>query len=56
MYKGQLILKGNFSVFNTPKNELGNGTFCPSLMGQEFFVPFWENRKNQKTLSKLTEL
>ena len=40
---GQLILKeGNFSVFNS-KNELENVNFCPSQLGQKFFVRFWEN-------------
>ena len=39
--KGQLISKGNFSVFNSPKkNELENVNFCPSLLGQKFFVRF----------------
>jgi hypothetical protein len=34
--KGQLISKGNFSVFNYPKKELKNVNFCPSLLGQRF--------------------
>ena len=38
--KGQLISKGNFSVLNSPKNELENVNFCLSLVGQKIFVRF----------------
>ena len=54
--KGQLISKGNFSVFNSPKNELENVNFCPSLLGQKFFVCFLGELKKQNVLSKLTDL
>ena len=43
--KGQLISKGNFGVLNFPKNELENFNFCPSLLGQNFFVRFLEELK-----------
>ena len=32
-----------------PKNELENGNFCPGLLGQNFFVRFWENLKKPKS-------
>ena len=38
--KDQLISKGLFGVANSPKNELKNSNFCPSLLGQKFFVHF----------------
>ena len=31
-----------------PKNELKNSNFCPSLLGQKFFVRFLEELKNPK--------
>ena len=40
--KGQLISKCLFGVFNSSKNELENLNFCPSLLGQEFFIHFLE--------------
>ena len=52
--KGQLISKGNFSVFNSPKNELENVNFCPSLLGQKCFVRFLGELK--KKGPKLTDL
>ena len=40
-----------------PKNELENHNFCPSLLGQKFFVRLLvELKKNQKVISKLTDL
>ena len=39
--KGQLISKGNFIVHNSPKNELENVNFCPSLLGAETFRSFF---------------
>ena len=55
--KGQLISKGNSSVFNFLKNKLENVNFCPSLLGQKFFVRYLGELKNkQKALSKLTDL
>ena len=39
-----------------PKNELENVNFCPSLLGQKFFVRFLEELKIQKAVSKLTDL
>ena len=39
-----------------PKNELENVNFCPSLLGQKFFISFCGELKNQKALSKLTDL
>ena len=47
--KGQLISKGNFSVFNSPKNELENVNFCLSLLGQKFFVRFLGELKKPKS-------
>ena len=39
--KGQLISKGYFIVFNSPKNELENVNFCPiQPTGAETFVRF----------------
>ena len=49
LFKGHLILKGNFSVFNSPKNELENVNFCPSLLGQKFFVRFLGELKKTKS-------
>ena len=51
--KGQLISKGNFAV---PKNKLENFNFCPSLLGQTFFVRFMKEFKKPKVLSNLTDL
>ena len=39
-----------------PKNEFENLNFCPSLLGQKFFVCFLEELKKLKVLSKLTDL
>ena len=47
--KGQLISKGNFSVFNSPKNELENVNFCASLLEQNFFVRFLGELKKPKS-------
>ena len=49
IFKGQLISKGNFSVFNAPKKELENVDFCPSLLGQKFFVQILEELKKPKS-------
>jgi hypothetical protein len=38
------------------KNELEKVNFCPSLLGQKFFVRFLEELKKQKTVPKLTDL
>ena len=54
--KGQLISKGNFGVFNSSKNKLENFIFCPSLLGQKYFVRNLEELKKPKVLSKLTDL
>ena len=48
--KGQLIWKGHFGVFNSSKNELENFDFCPSLLGQKFFVHFLEELKTPRKL------
>ena len=32
-----------------PKNELENVNFCPSLLGQKFFVRFWRELKKPKS-------
>ena len=46
----QLILKGNFSVFNSPKtNKLENVNIHPSLLGQKFFVRFLGELKKPKS-------
>ena len=37
---GQLISKGNFSGFNSPKKKNFYVNFFPSLLGQKFFVHF----------------
>ena len=47
--KGQLISKGNFCVFNSPKNQLENVNFCPSQLGQKFFVRFLGELKKPKS-------
>ena len=40
-----------------PKNKLENVNFCPSLLGQKFFIPFFGKLKTkQKVLLKLTHL
>jgi hypothetical protein len=31
-----------------PKNKLENSNFCPSLLGQKFFVRFLEELKTQR--------
>ena len=54
--KGQLILKGNFGVFNSSKNELENFYFCPNQLRQKFFVRFLEELKKLKIPLKLTDL
>ena len=46
--KSQIISKGNFSVFNSPKNELENVNFCPGIHGQKFFVCFLGELKKPK--------
>ena len=46
--KGQLISKCLFGVFNSSKYELENSNFCPSLLGQKFFVWFLEELKKTK--------
>ena len=38
------------------KNELENSNFCPSLLGQKFFVCFLEELEEQNVLSKFTDL
>ena len=47
--KGQLISKSLFSVFDSPENELKNSNFCPSLLGQTFFVRFLGELKTPKS-------
>jgi hypothetical protein len=47
--KGQLISKGNFSVFHSPINELENVNFCPSILGQNFFLRFLGELKKTKS-------
>jgi hypothetical protein len=32
-----------------PKNELENFSFCPSLLGQKFFIHFLEELKKTKS-------
>ena len=46
--KGQIISKCLFSVFNSPNNEPENSNFCPSLLGQTFFVHFLGELKTSK--------
>ena len=47
--KGQLILEGNFSVFNSPqKTNLKMFIFAPSLLRQKFFVRFLGELKKSK--------
>ena len=56
--KGQLILKGYFGFFNSPKKR--TQYFCPSRLRQQFefssLYIFWENCRHQKDTSKLTDL
>ena len=47
--KGQLISKCLFDVFISSKNEFENHNFCPSLLGQKFFVCFLEELKKAKS-------
>ena len=48
--KGQLISKGNFSVFNYPKKtNPENVNFCPSLLGQKFILRFGGELKKPKS-------
>ena len=54
--KGQLILNEIFSFFIAPKNQLENVNFCPSLLGQKFFIHFLGELKRPKSTSKLTNL
>ena len=54
--KGQLILNEIFSFFIAPKNQLENVNFCPSLLGQKFFIHFLGELKRPKSPSKLTNL
>ena len=39
-----------------PKDELEKFNFCPSLLGQKYFVRFLEEFKTPKVLFKLTDL
>ena len=47
------LFRNVFGVFQktpkTSKNELENLNFCPSLLGQKFFVRFLEELKTQKS-------
>ena len=51
--KRQLISKGHFGLFNSSKNEPNNFNFCPSLLGQKFFVRFLEELKIPKRHFKI---
>ena len=46
--EGQLISKGNISVFNSSKKRTWNFKFYPSLLGQKYFVRFLEELKKTK--------
>ena len=46
--KGQLISKCLFGVSNSPKKGTWNSNFCPSLLGQKFFVRFLGELKKSK--------
>ena len=46
--KGQLISKGNFSVFNSPKKNLKMLIFTLAYWGRNFLFVFWKNLKHQK--------
>ena len=46
--KGQLVSKGNLVSSILPKSKLENLNFCPSLLGQKFFLRFLEEFKNYK--------
>ena len=49
LVKGQLISKGNFSVFNSPKKtNLKTKSFILDYWGRNFLFVFWENWKKQK--------
>ena len=52
--KGQLISKEILVSSILPKNELE--IFALAYWGRNFLFVFWENWKNQKALSKLTDL
>ena len=45
--KGQVSRKEISSIL--PKNELENSNFCPSLLGQTFFVRFLGELKTPKS-------
>ena len=51
--KCQLISKCLFGVSNSPKNKLENLKFCPSLLGQKFFVRFLGELKKPKCLFEI---
>ena len=51
--KSQFISKENFGVSNSSKNEPENLNFCPSLLGQKFFVRFLEELKKPKSPFKI---
>ena len=51
--KCQLISKCLFGASNSPKNELENSNFCPSLLGQKFFVWFLRELKTTKCPFKI---
>ena len=46
--KGQLISKEILVSSILPKNERENFSFCPSLLGQKFFVRFFGRIENTK--------
>ena len=55
--KGQLISKCLSGIFNYPKKRTKNFNFTTMVLQVELFsFVFWENWRNQKDISKLTDL
>ena len=57
-YKGHLISKCFFGVFNSPKSQTKNNSTWGAIVVKLIFFSFffWENWRYQKDISKLTDL
>ena len=55
--KGQFISKCLFGIFNSPKKRMKKFNFTTMVPQVDLFsFMFWENRRHQKDISKLTDL
>ena len=56
LYYRSVNSKCLLGVSNSPKKELQNSNFCPSLLGQKFFVRFLEEFKTPKSPFEIEQL